>query len=361
MRAQLVAATLAVGVVGCAAPQTIRPGVTPEAVKAEQHRQSLYVLEARAADYRRIYEVTERLRWANADLCPRTEPSIGVRFETVHDYPRDFRQAAQELWGVSERPSLTWVSPFSPAARQLMPRDVLLAVNGRAVSPGRRASRDAFRAIRAAGRQGPVRLDFKRGEAAYYAMVEPARRCAYDFFVTDDPEANAAADGETIAINRGLLRVVQSTEQLALVIGHELAHNAMGHLDAKGRNQMMGAVGGAVVDILLGAAGANTGGAFRAAGEEAGAMMFSQAFESEADYVGLYYMQRAGYSIEGVEEFWRRMAVDHPAGIRLAYTHPTTAERFVGLSAARQEILTKQASGQPMRPTLRSDAQQARH
>jgi predicted Zn-dependent protease len=115
----------------------------------------------------------------------------------------------------------------------------------------------------------------------------------------------------------------------------------------------LGALGGAVLDVLFAAGGVNTQGTFTDTGGDVGAAMFSRQFEAEADYVGLYFVERAGYSIGGVEEFWRRMAVDHPRGIRFAYTHPTTAERFLGLAAARDEILAKRAAGQPLTPNLR--------
>jgi predicted Zn-dependent protease len=82
-------------------------------------------------------------------------------------------------------------------------------------------------------------------------------------------------------------------------------------------------------------------------------MAYSQDFESEADYVGMYFMRRAGFDIDDVEAVWRRMAVEHPESIRLAYTHPTTAERFLVLARTRDEIRTKEASGEPLVPNTR--------
>src|SRR5690606_3998107 len=117
----------------------------------------------------------------------------------------------------------------------------------------------------------------------------------------------------------------------------------------------MGMLGGAVLDVLAAAGGVNTGGAFTDMGGDIGAMMFSQAFESEADYVGLYFTARAEFDVSGAENFWRRMAVEHPRGIRFAYTHPNTAQRYLGLAAAREEIALKLARGVPLRPNLRGE------
>lgn len=346
----------------CAAPQTVRPAVDAAAVATEQHRQTLFVLESRQRDYERVYNIVERLRAANADLCPETEQSIGVRFETVHDYARENRAAAAELWDLAEQPTVLWVAVGSPAAEAgVRARDRLVSINGQRIEPGRRASRVAFRQMREAAQRGVVALDVERGDGMHTVSIEPVRRCRYDFYLTDDAEANAFADGDTIYINRGILQVARTDEELALVIGHELAHNAMGHLDARRQNAMMGTIGGAALDVLAALAGVNTGGAFSNAGGDIGARMFAQAFESEADYVGLYFVQRAGYPIDGVEEFWRRMALEHPRGIRFAYTHPTTAERFLGLAAARSEIAAKIVAGQPLVPNMRRDQDDETH
>ena len=113
--------------------------------------------------------------------------------------------------------------------------------------------------------------------------------------------------------------------ELALVVAHELAHNTMGHRGKKTANATVGLL----VDLLGAAAGVNTRGTF----SDIGARAFSQDFEREADHVGMYYLARAGYPTEGVADFWRRMATEHPSSIRTNHsaTHPPTTERFLAL------------------------------
>ena len=175
-------------------------------------------------------------------------------------------------------------------------------------------------------------------------------------YVADDDVINAFADSENIVINRGMMRFVQSDEELALILGHELAHNARRHRRAKEWNAAMGAIGGLALDLLAVSAGVNTGGAFQDFGAGVGATLYSQEFESEADYVGMYFTRRAGFDIENVEDFWRRVAAEHPDAIRMASTHPTTAERFLRLGRTREEILAKEAAGEPLIPNLREEA-----
>jgi beta-barrel assembly-enhancing protease len=347
-------ATLAAA--ACASPQTSRPVVASAELAAEQQRQSLFVLESRAEEYRRVYDIAERLYLANTELCARTAPRIGIMFENLNDYGRDFREAARSLWGVSDRPSISWIAEQSPAAAAgLQVRDQLVSVNGRAIQPGRRSSRQASELLREATEGGRVTLQVQRGVETLTVPISPQTSCAYQFLLVDGDELNAAADGRTIILNRGMLRFVRSDDELALVLGHELAHNAMRHIESMQTNAMMGTIGGAMLDVLAAAGGVNTGGAFADAGGDMGRMMFSRDFESEADYVGLYFTARAGFDINSAEQFWRRMAAEHPRGIRLAYTHPNTAERYLGLAATRAEIVQKLAAGQPLRPNMRGD------
>jgi len=340
----------------CASPQTAGPQVEHGALAIEQDRQSRFTLERRAADYKRVYDIADRLSRANQEFCPRTTPDLGLRLETLNDHRRDLREAARTLWGLGDAPRIQWIGANSPAqAADLRVGDEIVAINGRPIPPRRRTSRPTHEDLREAAADGAVTLEISRGGEALTIQAAPRTACAYEVFMIDDPELNASANGDVILINRGMLRFAESDEELALILGHELAHNAMRHIESMRQNAMIGAIGGAMLDILAAAGGVNTGGAFTDAGGDIGAMMFSQAFESEADYVGMYFMARAGYGVDGVEAFWRRMAAEHPQGIRLAYTHPTTAERFLRLESTGQEIATKRAGGEDLRPNMRPD------
>ena len=117
---------------------------------------------------------------------------------------------------------------------------------------------------------------------------------------------------------------VQSDDELALIIGHELAHNTMGHIRKVLSNYIV----------------------------SFGGTRYTRPFESEADYVGLYYLVRAGYSPEGVESFWQRLATKAPRGINRAKTHPTFPDRYLRIKAARDEILSKQKAATPLLPNF---------
>ena len=146
------------------------------------------------------------------------------------------------------------------------------------------------------------------------------------------------------------MRLTKTDNELALIVGHELAHITAGHFGKQGQNQIVGMIGGAAADALLAAAGLNTGGALTSSFGRIGRNAFSPDFEKEADYIGLYFAARAGYSIKGVETFWRRMADEDPKSIRFAGTHPTTAERFLVIAKTDGEIAAKRRKGVALRP-----------
>lgn len=81
-------------------------------------------------------------------------------------------------------------------------------------------------------------------------------------------------------------------------------------------------------------------------------MVFSQDFEREADYVGMYLLARAGVNTSGVGEFWRRIAAEYPQNIKgsFTHTHPATAERYINIDAAHTEIGDKLLKGLPLLP-----------
>ena len=158
-----------------------------------------------------------------------------------------------------------------------------------------------------------------------------------------------------------MLSYVENNDELALIIGHELSHNTLGHNYKKYFNTLIGTALGATFDIAVEAAieGA-TGYQYDSyegvqAGMEAGMLFFSQEFELEADYAGVYYAARAGYDVSTAAALWRRMAEENPAAIHTKEnsTHPSTAERFVRIQTANEEIERKRAEGIDLIPERR--------
>ena len=70
--------------------------------------------------------------------------------------------------------------------------------------------------------------------------------------------------------------------------------------------------------------------------------MYSQDFEREADYVGLYILAKSNIDSSNIENFWRKLAAENPGStINYNSTHPTSSERWANIRAAQKEIQYK--------------------
>ena len=336
----------------CATPTTQAPTVSAADASAEAQKQAELAIRMRLEERARVAAIAERLFVANAELCPDSTRSIGLNADTIAEFKGPFRASASAM-GFSSAPQIDWVAVGGPAATAgLQSGDVIVAVDGQPVSE----KPDEPKAIRNALAKdaADARLKYRRAGVEQEVVIHPVKTCNYEVVIVDSDIINAAADGRRIAINRGIIRFVKSDDELALVMAHELAHDTEKHIRAKTTNATVGLVGGAAVDVLFALGGVNTGGAFMKAGQAAGAGYASAEFEGEADYVGMYYMARAGYDVNGVEDFWRRMAVEEPKSIYVHTDHPATPARYVAIGKIRSEILAKRAAGAPLLPERRA-------
>ncbi|MFP6742273.1 MAG: M48 family metallopeptidase [Alphaproteobacteria bacterium] len=233
--------------------------------------------------------------------------------------------------------------------------DAVLAVEGIPIPAEQGALAKVFAELREDGIDESLTLTVRSwGEDERDVTINSEPICDYDLHYLVNDLVNAHADGDNVVIYSGMTRFAVKDTELAAIIGHEIAHNAMGHIDAKKINSVAGAGVGLLFEILAPAAGVNTGGELMRAGANIGAGAYSKEFEAEADYVGLYLMARAGMSIEEVPNFWRRMAVSHPGSIASNHgaTHPATPERFLALATAVEAINGKIAVGAALMPDM---------
>jgi beta-barrel assembly-enhancing protease len=199
----------------------------------------------------------------------------------------------------------------------------------------------------------PIRVLIRRGGVDDIRMVYPVLVCSIPIHLTTDPVPLAFTTGDKIVIHSSLLRIARSDAQLALVVGHELAHVNLGHLEKRAANELLAQASGMIIDQVLLGATVWTGGLFTRELGRAGRLAFSVDFEREADYVGAYYAARAGYDLVGAEEFWRTYSLELPDSIRTGITHPVTPVRFVQLQKVVAEIADKRRRNVQLIPELK--------
>jgi beta-barrel assembly-enhancing protease len=360
MKRIVAVAFAALGLIAWVDPKMAAPTVSKEEAAAEARQQALYVVRARFRDERRVNDIAFRIEAANQDLCAARRAVIGLSFAARDDYDAKVRDFAAEALGLGDGVTIPYLPAGSPAAvAGALAGDQLVSLNGEAAPTGKSAAAKAARRLREIldkSPDQPLAVVVRRAGEERTLTVTPLLACAYDVQVEDGEgsrDDNAFADGTAIHIKRPILKLASRDEELALVIAHELAHNGQKHLQAKKTNARMAGFGGLLLDGIAAAGGVDTGGYFTKTGVRIGANHASVQFEQEADYVGMYYMARADYSIDGVEDFWRKMAVEHPETIYVKSDHPTSASRFVAIAAAAKEIEAKRAAGEPLTPNAR--------
>jgi predicted Zn-dependent protease len=187
-----------------------------------------------------------------------------------------------------------------------------------------------------------------------HQLTDPQGPCEVKVVLSEEAKGlNAFADGTRVVISPAMMDFTQGeTEQLAFILAHEYTHHFMGHVDAAKQNVTIGALAGILGDVLAQSQGISTNGQFSKVGATAGRLSYSPSFEQEADYIGLYILERAKFDTTDAPNFWRRMAAVNPKGIYNRTTHPTTPERFVGMRKTINEINAKKQAGSPLMPNL---------
>jgi Zn-dependent protease with chaperone function len=335
-------------------PVSQLPDLPKNEVAAEQRKEQIDQIRDYYAALARVDDVAFRIRVANREFCKKIEPRIGLYAATVRSLPRKYRSYSHEALQLSwTKPTAITVAGGSPAALAgIKTGDQILTLDNEVV-PASKTAKWMEKWLRRHG-TAPVKIMVRRDGIDTPHTVTPVMGCAIPIDYVSDPTPNAFTDSKKIVIYSGILRVAPSDADLAVIVGHELAHVNMGHYDKKVQNALIGKLGGALIDggFMLG--GIYTGTVFTRHFEKFGAKAFSVQFEREADYVGAYYAARAGYDISGAAAVWRRFSLESPNSIRLATTHPISPARFVQMQKVIAEIAEKKRLGLPLVPNIKT-------
>ena len=107
-------------------------------------------------------------------------------------------------------------------------RELILMSPQREAELGREAAGQVAKQIGLV--EDPALVAYVRAIGARLARLSPRTDVPYRFYIADMPEVNAfALPGGYIYVSRALLALTNSEDELANVIGHELAHVAARH------------------------------------------------------------------------------------------------------------------------------------
>jgi predicted Zn-dependent protease len=187
--------------------------------------------------------------------------------------------------------------------------------------------------------KGPV-------EAVGQRLARVAERpdYAWRFVAIDDPKQRNAfcLPGGKVAVYTGIFPIAESTNGLAVVLGHEIAHALARHGAERMSQGLVAQAGGSLLGAWLGGGpGTNAILAAYGLGTQFGVLLpYSRTQESEADHIGLLLMARAGYDPHGALAFWQRM--ERAAGgtpPEFLSTHPSHGTREEQIQAWLPEAM----------------------
>jgi hypothetical protein len=328
---------------GCG-PSLKRVKVSDEAMEAEAQKQRELAFAKSVERNEKLQNVAFQVSAAGAEICgENVDTRYGIFVVNTNGYKEEYRDIASHYYNITEDETIiSYVHPKGPGAQAGLRRgDRLLSIYGEPVE-GKNVS-ELYTFVKS--KEQPLHLLVEREGEELAFDVHGIESCKYQVLLINQDSINAYADGRNVYVTSGMLRFVESEDELALVIGHEISHNSLGHLTKRRGNAALGTL----FDILVTVAtGVDTQGAFGGIG----AMAYSQAFEAEADYSGIYISARAGYDINMAPDFWRSLAVENPSAIEKGYaaSHPSTPERSAAMDECIKEIEEKRLASLPLLP-----------
>jgi len=230
----------------------------------------------------------------------------------------------------------------SPAEKSdLKIGDIILTINSQEVSPS-----NFYSLVRGLSLNKPCRIFVERDGDYREIIIYPEALPYYiNFLVVESPDINASAFRGGVAVTYGLLNFIKNDDELAIVLGHELAHLIKGHiLKSEGTSILFSALALAFsknVDIPQSKdLGRLLGRIFQA--------KFSRDFEREADFIGTLIAYQGGFDISKGIDIWERMAIEIPASLSSDFlaSHPTSGERLLRIKKIVEKIRNKEINPQ---------------
>jgi predicted Zn-dependent protease len=301
--------------------------VSSHAKVSDDTQASLLALQR---DDQRVADTAWRIAARNADSCTKIWAALGVSLQHVSQYAPAYRAAAKAAFGLDDAyPSILAVSEGSPASAEgLKPNDTLRAVNGAdlASTSGKQTTAASYDAVSAAmavlealPEQKAAVLSIERGGQRLDVSVTPQNVCRSRVELAPGNAINANANGLVAQISGRLVDWVQSDDELALVIAHEIAHNLMGHPKTLSEKSALSGLA-----TSLGLSG-----------------KAQRQMELGADRMGIIMAAGAGYNYKIAPDFWARLNSNAPLAAFLATSHPTTRARRENAQRVVDELNTK--------------------
>lgn len=163
----------------------------------------------------------------------------------------------------------------------------------------------------------------------------------WEFTLVNSSEVNAfCMPSGKIVFYEGILEYADTPDYIAVVMGHEMAHAIARHGNERMSQQsVVNLLGYAASEAIGDKRGAKAQSLFNLGfgiGSQAGVLLpYSRKHEYEADEIGMYIMDIAGYDVNAAPAFWEKMLGGSTSGGNdFLSTHPSDEKRIAALKEA---------------------------
>ena len=185
----------------------------------------------------------------------------------------------------------------------------------------------------------PMILQYIRDVGSRIIECLPNQLFQFKFYILYEKSVNAfAVPGGHIFINSGLLEIMETEEELAAILAHEMTHVICRHISERldqAKLTNIATLAGVIAGIML---GGEAGSAITLGSIAAGQtyeLSYSRENEREADQNGLRYLTEAGYSALGMINILKKMRKQDWLNVAQVptyiLTHPVSEERIVAI------------------------------
>ncbi len=171
---------------------------------------------------------------------------------------------------------------------------------------------------------------------------EDSKRWRWEVNLISSKSVNAfCMPGGKIAFFTGIISALQLTDdEVAAIMGHEVAHALLEHGRARMSEQVLKNVGVSVAAALLNL-GQVSASVLAQATDLAVTLPFSRSHETDADLVGMELAARAGFDPRAAANVWRKMSKlgggSQPP--QILSTHPAHASRIRDIEANLPKVI----------------------
>ena len=200
----------------CATVDTQLPVPSTTQLDVETETQETQAFARYLKIRKRLDKVSAPIMKANAELCKKTRTDFGIITHTRKSYPKHLRDAAERRLGAGDTHTVLFVRDASPASGAgIEPGDEIIGDKDEPISARDKSLADADALhIRSLGKDMQIEM-------------KAETHCDYGVALKMSGAVNAYANGKSIVVTTAMMDFAESDDELALVVGHELAHNTM--------------------------------------------------------------------------------------------------------------------------------------